>query len=105
MIYAQRGNRITQIKEEDIQRYVNEGYAIKDENGSVIVDTAPTDIKELQKAYRDHIKEIKVLMDANEALKKEIAELKAKPKAEPKAESKDEAEEVKPKSRAKKADA
>ena len=106
MIYAQRGNSISPINEDEIQKYVQEGYAIKDENGKVLVDTAPTDIPSLQKAYREHAKEIETLRAENEALKKEIASLKAKPKSETKAEPKENTEaDEKPKSRAKKADA
>ena len=79
MIYAERGNKVINIKEESIQKYVEQGFKIYDDNGVVLSDTIPTDIPSLKKAYAEHKAEIESLKAENEQLKAQIAELSAKP--------------------------
>ena len=82
MIYAERGNRVKQISENDIEKYVGQGYKIVDDNGKVIKDTIPTDVTVLQTAYEKHTKAIEDLTAENTALKAELEALKAKATAE-----------------------
>ena len=70
MIYAERGNKVITIREDAIEKYVQQGYIIKDESGVVLRETIPTDVPNLRKAYIEHKKEI-------ESLRQQIEELKA----------------------------
>lgn len=70
MVYAERGNKVVSISEDAVQRYVEQGFTIKNASGEVIKDCVPTDMAALKKAYADDRAEIK-------ALKEEIAKLKA----------------------------
>ena len=85
MIYAERGNRVITIKEESIQKYVEQGYTIMDETGKVIQNTIPVDTPNLKKAYVEHLREIESLKAENARLKAQIAELSAKPAKKEKA--------------------
>jgi len=76
MIFADKGNRIKQISESDIDKYVGQGYKIVDERGRLIQDTIPTDITVLQSAFSENKAKIKKLETENATLKQEIAELK-----------------------------
>lgn len=78
MIYAERGNRVIAIREDSIQKYVEQGYMITDEFGNVIKNTIPVDVPNLKKAYVEHIKEIEALKAENSQLKAQIAELTSK---------------------------
>lgn len=71
MVYAEKGNRVQQINEADIQRYSDMGYAITDGKGTVLKAVIPDNIAELKVAYKRHTEEI-------EALKAKVAELEAK---------------------------
>lgn len=77
MIYASKANRVIQIAEADIETFVVDGYVIKDENGKVLRNTAPTDITLLRSEYIKHISEIESLKSENESLKAEIEKLKS----------------------------
>lgn len=79
MMYAKRSNRVVQIAESEVNRYVEQGYTIVDEKGTVIKETVPTDLATLKLAYNKHIEEIKALKEENDTLKKEIESLKSKP--------------------------
>jgi len=103
MIYAQKDNRVVKIDEESIERYANQGYKIVDDKGAVIRETIPADVPNLQRAYREHTKEIAELKAEVDALKAELE--KAQSAKAVKAESEDTAEvepkaEPKPKTRA-----
>lgn len=74
MIYAERGNRVKQISEQDIPKYIEQGYKITDEWGRVLKSTVPTDIQVLKLAYVQNQEEIATL-------KNRIAELEAQLKA------------------------
>lgn len=73
MIYAERGNRVKQISESEIQKYVEQGYKITDAGGNVIEDTVPLDIPTLRSAYKKHVEEIKALKAQIEFLNAELA--------------------------------
>ena len=81
MVYAERGNRVISIKEESIDKYVNQGYLIYDEAGTIIKDTVPNDVAKLKKAYIEHKAEIDSLKAEIEKLNAQIDVLtKAQPK-------------------------
>lgn len=75
MVYAERGNRVKQISEQDIQKYVEQGYVITDGMGTVIKETVPTDIASLKLEYNKHIAEIETLKKAIAIRDEEIAKL------------------------------
>lgn len=75
MLYAERGNRVKQISEQDIPKYVEQGYTITDGQGTVIKETVPTDLPSLKLAYDKHIKEIESLNKAIALRDEEIAKL------------------------------
>ena len=78
MIFAERGNRVKQISEADIPKYVEQGYKITAANGAVIMDTVPTDITVLRNAYKEHVSEIKALKAQIELLTSELAKAETK---------------------------
>jgi len=71
MVYATRGNRMIQIEEYNIPRYVEQGYNITGQSGEVLQNAVPTDVQVLKQSFTQHVEEIK-------GLKAKIAELEAK---------------------------
>ena len=76
MIYAEQGNRVTQISENEVAEYVEKGYKIIDSNGFLIQDSIPNDIPNLKLAYTKHVNEIKRLNDEVDKLNNVIRDLK-----------------------------
>ena len=74
MIYAERGNKVRQISENDIPKYVEQGYKIVDEKGTVLRDTVPTDVATLKLAYKQHTQQIAALKAENAKLKAQLEE-------------------------------
>ena len=72
-----KGNKVKEINESQIESCVQQGYTIKDVAGRVIRETVPTDLASLKLAYTKNEETIKNLKSTNEALKLEIASLKA----------------------------
>ena len=82
MIYAEKGNRVRQINESEIQQYVEQGYKITNGRGTVLKETVPTDVMSLRLAYQKHTAEIEDLKKQLAQLTSENEQLKAKaPKA------------------------
>ena len=109
MIYAEKGNRVIQIGDNEVQKYAEQGYKIIDEWGKVIVDSVPTDVPTLRTAYKQQQSEIKKLTEEIQRLKQENGDLlkalsvtKKTKEETPKVEEvkQEEVEEVKPKSTA-----
>lgn len=75
MIYAERGNRVKQISEADIQKYLEQGYKITDDRGTVVMESVPMDTQTLRNAYRQHTDEIKALKAQIEYLTSELAKV------------------------------
>lgn len=69
MIYARSGNKVLRIEEPQISEFLERGFDIIDEKGSVLKKAVPTDPGVLRKAYIDNTKRI-------EELEKELADLK-----------------------------
>lgn len=70
MVYAQKGNKVCQIDETNIQRYLDNGYSISDSKGTVLYSAVPNDIATLKNAYIAKLSEIA-------SLKSKIAELES----------------------------
>ena len=72
MIYAQKGNKVKQIAEADIQRYVEQGFQITDGQGTVLRETVPTDLPTLRTSYAKHVAEIKQLKEQIRQLRDQV---------------------------------
>ena len=90
MVEVCRGNVYLDISEEEIDKYMAKGFSVVDKKTSKIIkQSIPTSLDELQKAYTDHINEIKNLKLENSQLKSKLQALTAegkKPSAAPKGE-------------------
>lgn len=73
-VVVKRANVVLTINADDVERYIKKGFDVLDANGVVVKSATPNDINTLQKAYVEHLAEIK-------ALKEEIAQLKASKKS------------------------
>lgn len=93
MLYAQKANVVTVIKDEEIDKFVSNGYKVMDESGKIIRDVVPDNLKALREAYTAHTAEINSLKAQIVRLReeldrakdilsqKEVATTEAKPKA------------------------
>lgn len=70
LVEVERGNVILKIPEQEIDRYLDQGYNLIDENGNVIKTSLPRDVGSLQLAYIQHEKEIAELKAELEKYKK-----------------------------------
>lgn len=77
MIYAESGNCVTQIKEDEIQEFIEKGYKIIDERGRLIQDAIPNDVPNLKLAFKQHVAEIDKLHAQIDELRKQLEELEA----------------------------
>lgn len=75
MIYAERGNRVKEIAEQDVQKYIEQGYTITNGVGQVIQNAIPTDMASLRLAYVQNANKIKELTSVINQLKAENAQL------------------------------
>lgn len=83
MAYVRRANVVLDVKESEVQRFVDMGYDLLDDNGFVVSKSVPNDTAALRKAFMDHEAEISKLNAIIDGLKAELEEAKAS-KAEPK---------------------
>lgn len=70
LVEVERGNVVLKIPEQEIERYLDQGYNLIDENGNVIKASLPRDVGSLQLAYIQHEKEIAELKAELEKYKK-----------------------------------
>lgn len=75
MARVERGNVVLQVKDYEVQHYLNLGYNLTDEAGNILRKSIPTNIGELQTAYLEHTKKIAELEDT---IAKLTAQLSAK---------------------------
>lgn len=75
MARVERGNVVLQVKDYEVQHYLNLGYNLTDEAGNILKKSIPTNIGELQTAYLEHTKKIAELEDT---IAKLTAQLSAK---------------------------
>lgn len=75
MARVERGNVVLQVKDYEVQHYLNLGYNLTDETGNILKKSIPTNLGELQVAYLEHTKKIAELEDT---IAKLTAQLSAK---------------------------
>lgn len=76
MLYAQQGNRVKRIREDDIQYWVEKGFTIITETGQIVQETIPVDVNSLRLGYKQKEEEIEALKAQIDELQLEIASLK-----------------------------
>ena len=81
MARVERGNVVLQVKDFEIQHYLNLGYNLTDEAGNILQESIPTNVGELQKAYLEHTKKIAELEDINAKLTAQLSAKKTTKKA------------------------
>lgn len=77
MLYAEKGNKVKNIDESQIDACVAQGYTIVDESGRVVKETIPTGLAELRLAYTKNAEEISQLKARIVALEAELASAQA----------------------------
>ena len=77
MLYAEKGNKVKNIDESQIDACVAQGYTIVDETGRVVRETIPTGLAELRLAYTQNAEEIAKLKSQIVALEAELASAQA----------------------------
>ena len=73
MARVERGNVVLQVKDYEVQHYLNLGYNLTDEAGNILRKSIPTNIGELQTAYLEHTKKIAELEDTIAKLKAQLS--------------------------------
>ncbi len=76
VVYIQKANVVLRVKKSEVEYYLNLGYNQIDENGKIVRATVPTDLHELQKAYKDKEAEIAKLKAEVDFLRSELAKAK-----------------------------
>ena len=76
LVEVERGNVVLKIPEDTVQRYIDRGFSLLDENGNVIKTSIPNDVGTLQKAFVEQSEEIKKLKAELAKLKEQDAKLK-----------------------------
>ena len=91
MVNVRRANVLLTIPEDDLNKYMSQGYSLVDGRGNIIKESIPNDLVQLQKAYTEHTEIIKQkdseIADLRAQLK-ELAEAKASASPEGKATAK-----------------
>lgn len=82
MAKIRRGNVILEIKDDQIDRFMNQGYDVIDEMGNVINRSVPQDVASLQKAFYEHEAEINSLKDEIKNLTDKLKAAKKETKAD-----------------------
>ena len=82
MARVQRDNVLLDIKESEVQRYLDLGFNVLDEGGNIIKQCVPTDEGTLRMFYIEHTEKIEQLEAEVAKLKKENKQLKSKLKKE-----------------------
>ena len=85
MALVRKANVVLNIKDDAVNRYLNMGYDLIDDNGNTIKNCNPNDLISYKKAYNDCVLKIekmnKEITDLSKKLKKaekELKELKSK---------------------------
>lgn len=85
MALVRKANVVLNIKDDAVNRYLNMGYDLIDDNGNTIKHCNPNDLTSYKKAYNDCVLTIekmnKEITDLSKKLKKaekELKELKSK---------------------------
>lgn len=82
MARVERGNVVLDIKDTEVQRYLDLGYNVVDEKGKVIKACVPTDLATLRKAYIEHTAKIAELEATIKSLQTKPAKATSKKNVE-----------------------
>lgn len=77
MARVERGNVVLQVKDYEVQHYLNLGYNLTDETGNILKQSIPTNLGELQAAYLEHTTKITELEDTVAKLTAQLSTKKA----------------------------
>lgn len=78
MVYVERANKVREVKESEVQRYLDLGYNVTDGKGNILVECIPTDVGTLRKKYIEYKQEIEVLKKENKDFAAQLVALKKK---------------------------
>lgn len=78
MLLAQKGNRVCQINDNDIQKYFDDGFTIMNLDGTVLKEAVPNDIPTLKAKLSSALHEVDVLKENIKVLQDKINELNLK---------------------------
>lgn len=85
MAIVRRANVVySDIKDEDIEYFMNNGFNLINERGEIIKEAMPRDLGTLQKCYTEHTAKIAELESEIAELKSELAKAKKVKKADTK---------------------
>lgn len=84
MPIVENKNVVLTVSESELERYLNMGYNIIDDNGNVVKESVPRDLGVLQKAYQYHKTRINDLEEEVKRFKAQIKGLKQPDADEPK---------------------
>ena len=76
MAQVQRGNVFLTVSDNELEKYMAKGFSVVDEMGNVIKQSFPTELRQLQKAWSEHVEIIKQKDEEIARLKAEIEKLK-----------------------------
>lgn len=76
MANVQRGNVFLVVGDNEIEKYMAKGFSVVDDRGNVVRQSFPTELRQLQKAWSDHVEIIKQKDEEIARLKAEIEKLK-----------------------------
>lgn len=74
MARVQRANVILQVDDRDISHYLNLGYNLIDDHGTVLKEAIPTNLGVLQAKYLEHLSRIAELEDTVAKLTAQLSE-------------------------------
>lgn len=69
LVQVERGNVVLRVPDDDVQRYIDNGYNLIDDNGNVLQSSVPKDLGTLQRAYEEQTARVKELESEIEKLK------------------------------------
>lgn len=75
MAKIRKANIVLTIPDNEVKNYLNLGYSVIDESGTVIEEAIPTDLYTLQKAYKDSKVQIANLEKGIADLRKELEKI------------------------------
>lgn len=75
MVNVRRANVLLTIPEDDLNKYMSQGYSLVDGRGNIIKESIPNDLVQLQKAYTEHTEIIKQKDSEIADLRAQIKEL------------------------------
>lgn len=78
LVRVEQGNVVLRVPEDDVQRYIDQGFNLIDEMGNVVKASIPRNVGALQKAYIEHTQEIESLKGQIEKLQKQLSTAKKK---------------------------